>query len=81
MPYAPARRVMAALFLAGLFLAGLGGCDDPLLASRTPPAQDCARRDGMWQVTPDGHTGLCHLPPGSRIAGWTIVPRAHGGTR
>ncbi|WP_228391539.1 hypothetical protein [Komagataeibacter medellinensis] len=50
----------------------LAGCTDALMARNLPPQQDCARRGGAWQVTDHGHTGLCHLPPGSRVAGWVL---------
>ncbi|WP_241503208.1 DUF333 domain-containing protein [Komagataeibacter melaceti] len=63
--------------LAAVLLVALAGCEDALMARGLPPAQDCARRGGTWRLTPDGHTGLCQLPPGSRVAGWTIVPRPH----
>ncbi|ATU72939.1 hypothetical protein SXCC_02518 [Gluconacetobacter sp. SXCC-1] len=49
-----------------------GGCTDALMARNLPPQQDCTRRGGAWQVTDQGHTGLCRLPPGSRVAGWVV---------
>ncbi|MBV0889460.1 hypothetical protein KTQ54_13070 [Komagataeibacter oboediens] len=55
----------------------LGACDDALMARRTPPPADCARRGGTWQAGDTGHTGHCTLPPGARVAGWTIMPRRH----
>ncbi len=58
-------------------LLGLCACDDALMARRTPPPADCARRGGTWQVNDDRHAGLCRLPPGGKVAGWTIVPRGH----
>ncbi|AZV37864.1 hypothetical protein CFR75_08820 [Komagataeibacter xylinus] len=61
--------------LALLGLLGLAGCGDALMARNLPPAQDCRQRGGTWRVTPDGHTGLCTLPPGAGVAGARIVPR------
>ncbi|WP_193731784.1 hypothetical protein [Komagataeibacter sp. FXV3] len=58
-------------------LLGLGACDDALMARRMPPPADCAHRGGTWRVNDNGHTGLCRLPPGGQVAGWTIVPRGH----
>ncbi|WP_231289868.1 hypothetical protein [Komagataeibacter europaeus] len=40
-------------------LLGLCACDDALMARRTPPPTDCARRGGTWQVNDDRHAGLC----------------------
>ncbi|GAB6968575.1 hypothetical protein JCM25156A_26130 [Komagataeibacter kakiaceti JCM 25156] len=67
----PTRWIVMALLVVGV-----AGCDDPLIAHNVPPPEDCARRGGMWRVMSDGHTGLCRLPPGSRVAGWTIMPHA-----
>ncbi|GCE82454.1 hypothetical protein [Komagataeibacter diospyri] len=76
----PSARMIGVAALRGVALAallGLGACDDALMARRTPPPADCARRGGTWQVSDNGHTGLCRLPPGGQVAGWTIVPRGH----
>ncbi|WP_130731930.1 hypothetical protein [Komagataeibacter xylinus] len=64
--------------LALLGLLGLAGCGDALMARNLPPAQDCKQRGGTWRVTPDGHTGLCTLPPDASVAGARIVPRHRG---
>ncbi|WP_243705261.1 hypothetical protein [Komagataeibacter saccharivorans] len=62
------RGVMMAALLA------LAGCDDALMHHHLPPAQDCAQRGGSWRVLRGGHVGVCTLPPGGRVAGWTIAP-------
>lgn len=63
---------MTRLLAAIVALPVLAGCTDALMARNLPPQQDCARRGGAWQVTDNGHTGLCRLPPGSRVAGWVL---------
>lgn len=68
LPRATCRGVMVVAALA------LAGCDDTLMRHHLPPAQDCAQRGGSWRVLRGGHVGVCTLPPGHKVAGWTIAP-------